>query len=82
VVLNDKIYVFGGGDIGGGGGFSTVYVYDPATDNWTSADPMPFEWLAGSASVVDGSVYLIGGSSTPYPHQPFLATVWEYTPEP
>jgi hypothetical protein len=43
---------------------------------------MPFKGLGMSASVVDGKVYIIGGSEKRYPHpHPHLSTVWEYAPE-
>jgi N-acetylneuraminic acid mutarotase len=56
-------------------------MYDPGTDTWRTLASMPVEWLVGSASVVDGRIYLMGGSSRPYPHKPYLSTVWEYDPE-
>jgi hypothetical protein len=35
-----------------------------------------------STSVVDGRVYVIGGTSMPYPYNPSLSTVWEFIPGP
>jgi hypothetical protein len=43
--------------------------------------PVPVEWLVGSAIAVDGKAYLMGGSSSRYPHAPYLSKVWEYDPE-
>jgi len=43
---------------------------------------MPFDGPVGSASVVVGTVYLIGGPAAGYPHRPFLAAEWAYAPKP
>jgi N-acetylneuraminic acid mutarotase len=40
---------------------STVDVYDPATDTWTTAADFPFLRSYLSAAVVDGKIYAIGG---------------------
>ena len=83
VVVNGRIYVFGGAEtdsIWGDGGSPSVYEYDPATDTWARLDDMPFVRSLHTAAVVDGKVYIIGGSTTAYPHLPFLREVWEYDP--
>lgn len=57
--------------------------YDPATDTWTKKTDMPTPRWGLSAEVVNGRIYLIGGSdkgiqgvrAVPIP------TVEEYTPE-
>ncbi len=67
-VVNGKIYAIGGGasvSIGSYSGaetFSTVEEYDPATDTWTTKSEMPTARGFHSASVVDGRIYVIGGS--------------------
>lgn len=58
VAYDDKLYV-----VGGVGTFSTfVFMYDPAGDNWSTANapiPTPREHLA--AAVLDDQIYAIGG---------------------
>ncbi|MBA7471557.1 N-acetylneuraminate epimerase [subsurface metagenome] len=67
-VVNGKIYAIGGGasvSIGNYSGtrtFSTVEEYDPGTDRWTTKSEMPTARGFHSASVVDGRIYVIGGS--------------------
>jgi RNA polymerase sigma factor (sigma-70 family) len=41
--------------------FSTVDVYNPGTDTWTTAADFPFGRSQHSAEVVDGKIYTIGG---------------------
>jgi N-acetylneuraminic acid mutarotase len=59
--------------------FKVVYVYDPATDTWTTAaDRLPTPRLNLTAAVVDGKIYTIGGGrGDPYE---LLSTVEEYAP--
>jgi N-acetylneuraminic acid mutarotase len=58
--------------------FSIVYVYDPATDTWTTAaDPLPTPRQALTAAVVDGKIYAIGGWRGGFGR---LSTVEEYDP--
>ncbi len=55
--------------------FKVVYVYDPATDTWTtSADRLPTPRLNLTAAVVDGKIYAIGGRQGDL----LLSTVEEY----
>ncbi|MBW7989121.1 MAG: hypothetical protein FVQ84_03770 [Planctomycetes bacterium] len=77
-VVDKKIYAFGGTPRRGGAPVSTLLQYEPATDTWTAKDDMPVRMLGMRASTVDGRIYVIGGSSTPWPYSPFLSTVWEY----
>ena len=75
-VVDGKIYAIGGGAGSGGsytGGktFSTVEEYDTATDTWTTKSEMPTARGWHSAGVVDGRIYVIGGS----PSYPFSAVL-------
>jgi N-acetylneuraminic acid mutarotase len=77
-VVDEKIYAFGGSPRRGGVPVSSLFQYDPATDTWTALDDMPVRMLGMGTSAVGGRIYIIGGSSTPWPYSPFLSTVWEY----
>ncbi len=86
-VVNGKIYVIGGAlsqpndwqneltDI-----LSTVEEYNPATGTWTRKAAMPTArgWLASSCPVVDGRIYVIGGSGDGIDW--YSPTVEEYDP--
>ena len=77
-VVNGKIYAIGGGDSTSFPTtvetFSTVEEYDPATDTWTRKADMPTARGWHSASVLDGRIYVIGGSSAaPYGGTAILA---------
>ncbi len=63
-VVNGKIYAIGGGASSNMGTetFSTVEEYDPATDRWTTKSEMPTARGFHSAGMVDGKIYVIGGS--------------------
>jgi len=78
-VVDGKIYVIGGTDnlYGWADYWSTVEVYDPATDTWTKKADMPTGRARLSTSVVDGKIYAIGGS----PHRDAeVSTVEVYDP--
>jgi len=58
--VNDRIYVIGG--YGTYGGWSNVnQEYTPATDTWTTKEPMPTPRSGQAICVVSGKVYVIGG---------------------
>lgn len=61
--LSDGIHVIAGAVTWGGGGTSTRNdVYDPASDTWSVAAPVPDGNMWGCASaVVDDKLYLLGG---------------------
>ncbi len=77
-VVDGIIYAFGGGARRGGVPLPSLFQYAPATDTWTAKDDMPVRMGGMGTSTVDGRIYVIGGSSAPYPYSPYLSTVWEY----
>jgi N-acetylneuraminic acid mutarotase len=36
-------------------------VYDPATDSWTTKQPIPYPVIKGASAVVDSKIYIMGG---------------------
>ncbi len=64
VAFEGKIYTFGGlaGLRNSDRGLKTTDVYDPKTDTWTESATMPHAVWGHSAEVVDGKIYVIGGS--------------------
>jgi len=81
-VIGGKIYAIGGGITPLS--LSAVEVYDPATDTWTIEDDMPEAraFLPPNAGVVDGRIYVIGGSATNAGSHPGVTTVYEYNAAP
>jgi N-acetylneuraminic acid mutarotase len=84
-VVNGKIYAIGGG-AGSSASYSsvetyaTVEEYDPATDTWTTKSEMPTSRGFHSANVVDGKIYVIGGSHEASPSYKHVRTVEVYDP--
>jgi len=84
-VVNGKIYAIGGGassssSYGQVETFSTVEEYEPATDTWTTKSPMPTSRGFHFANVVDGKIYVIGGSQASEPNRNRVPTVEVYDP--
>jgi N-acetylneuraminic acid mutarotase len=84
-VVNGRIYAIGGGESSSSSylqveTFSTVEEYDPATDTWTTKSPMPTERGWHSANVVDGKIYIIGGSQDSSPGYGHVMAVEVYDP--
>jgi len=78
--LDGKIYLFGS-TIGSGTGApatSVVEVYDSVSDTWTHITNMPKEITHPSACIVNGKIYIFGGS--PREEVNPLSTVYEYNP--
>ncbi|MEO3748794.1 S8 family serine peptidase [Plantactinospora sp. B5E13] len=62
VTIGGKVYSVGGG--AGSGMERSTWVYDPATNIWSSLAQMPRGRSKPSAAVVDGKLYVLGGWST------------------
>jgi PKD repeat protein len=69
-VVDGKIYAIGGGDCPNYNNYldfvssSTVEEYDPATDTWSTKSSMSTTRWDHSACVVDGKIYILGGSDS------------------
>lgn len=81
--LGGRIYVLGGQrtDTGTVPGPATaaMQAYDPSTDSWSSAPPMPTARMGLVAAVVNGKLYAIGGSTDGYSTSA-VGTVEEFDP--
>ena len=71
-VLNDKLFIIGGD------GYSLVDVFDPETEQWSSAQALPTGVTKGTAITVAGKIYLLGGQNQ---YGDKLNQVLEYNPE-
>ncbi|HYX55960.1 MAG TPA: kelch repeat-containing protein [Nitrososphaeraceae archaeon] len=59
-LLDDKIYIIGGfGE--SGRSTSTVEIYDPMTNEWSTAPPLPQPLDHTAAASFDGRLYVVGG---------------------
>ncbi|HWC74581.1 MAG TPA: kelch repeat-containing protein, partial [Gemmatimonadales bacterium] len=76
-VLNGKLYVIGGYNNHGLGVLSTVEVYDPATDTWTTDTPLPSGRYGATAAAINGKIYVAGGSDA---NGTMAATLFEFDP--
>jgi N-acetylneuraminic acid mutarotase len=64
VALNGKIYVTGGAALGADGLFffpTTLDVYDPDIDTWSTKKPLPAPRAVHAAVALDGLIYVVGG---------------------
>ncbi len=61
-IVNDRVYVMGG-TVGGTGDISTVDVYDPSLDTWTTDASMPTARNLLGAAVVGDTIYGMGGGA-------------------
>jgi N-acetylneuraminic acid mutarotase len=59
VVLQDKVFVFGGW--ADNGTLKSMEVFDPKADTWTEGPPMHCEREGGMATTCDGKIYVFGG---------------------
>jgi hypothetical protein len=62
-VVDDIIYLIGGGLSESSPPVSTVMAYNPDTETWNQKADMPTARSLLSASVVDGKIYAVGGST-------------------
>lgn len=85
-VVDGKIYAIGGATSPSSAygasvtTFSTVEIYDPATDTWTSGADMPTARGFHSANVVGGKIYVFGGSQDWSPNYKHVLVVEVYDP--
>jgi N-acetylneuraminic acid mutarotase len=79
VVLNNQIYVIGGGNGLNTPVVPTVEVYEPSTDSWITKSDMPTPRSHLATAVVGGKIYAIGGCVGP-PNWSGLANVEVYEP--
>ena len=61
-VLDGKVFVLAGYDTLGAS-TATVEVYDPRTDTWRSAAPLPVATNHNAAATVNGRLYAFGGTT-------------------
>ena len=79
-MINDKIYIIGGTYAGLALLSARVDVYDPATDTWERKTDMTRARTAAAHCVLDGLIYIIGGSTSPWPQDDITTTVEVYDP--
>ncbi|MCK4225624.1 immune inhibitor A, partial [candidate division WOR-3 bacterium] len=75
VTWNDSlVYLIGGRDAGSGVSQTTVDFYEPSSDLWTSASPIPIGFDMGGAKIDGNTIYVIGGleASTSYYYEMVL----------
>jgi len=62
-VAQGRLHVFGGeGSTAASGVFDDHEIYDPATDRWTSAEPMPVGMHGMGAALVGDTLWVPGGA--------------------
>ena len=60
VTVGDEILLLGGRQ--SNTAKDSVYVYDPAANNWSESDPLPAAVYGGQAAYVNGKVYIFSGN--------------------
>jgi len=75
---NNKIYMFGGENVGTTTVVNTTRIYDIATNTWSTGAAMPDVRAFMASGYYNGKMYLIGGYTTGSVTPAFLQT-WEYT---
>jgi N-acetylneuraminic acid mutarotase len=64
--MGGRLYVFGGEYFDNGGRVHPeVWIYDPKTDAWTGATPMPTPRHGLGAVALNGEIWLVGGAKRP-----------------
>lgn len=56
--VGNKLYLIGGG----GGAEGKLQIYDPATNTWSFGADMPYAPSSASSCVINGEIYVAGGS--------------------
>ena len=83
-VVDGKIYAIGGWDLIESihTEFSSVAVYDPASDTWTKKADMPTARWSPASGVINGKIFVMGGTVAPGGEgRQNLKTVEVYDPE-
>jgi len=78
VAVNDAIYIFGGTSNAFAEAMDNVWKYNTRTDTYEVLTPILTGVVSGSVSLVDSSIYLMGGSITPWPWNQFLQVVLKF----
>ena len=79
-VLDTYIYAIGGWYHSGGGPiYDKVEVYNPESNTWYTETPMPTPLAVLAGIVLDGKIYLYGGSCTTHPCTG-TSSIYEFTP--
>ena len=77
--INNKVYVFGGGDVTAATVSNATRIYDVAAGTWSAGTNMPDVRAFMAKGYFNGKIYLVGGYSTGN-ISPAFAQVWEYDP--
>ncbi|MFL5735038.1 MAG: kelch repeat-containing protein, partial [Chloroflexia bacterium] len=75
--LNGKFYVMGGDD-GSTAVLTSNYIYDIATNTWSTGAPLPQPRTNTYATAYNGKIYLMGGADTIQGHP--VDNLYEYDP--
>ncbi len=73
----NKLYLFGGEDVDTSVVYNTLYIYDVATNTWSTGAVMPDVRAFMASGYFNGKVYLVGGYNSGSISPAFLQ-VWEY----
>jgi len=78
--FDGRVYIFGGGERPSlhAGLTNAVSIYDPATDKWSGAKPMPTARYLLRAVELDGQIYAVGGRVDG--NNPFSKALERYDP--
>jgi N-acetylneuraminic acid mutarotase len=84
-VVDGKVYVISGflGTISGPTGApepnisDATWVYDPSTDSWSTAAPIPTPVWYYASAVVDNEIYVEGGETATSPHYTGLNQIYD-----
>lgn len=74
VAVGGKLYLIGGR------GSRPTQEFDPATDEWRSLGPTPFELHHFQPVAIDGLVYVVGAFTGGYPNEANVANIWVFDP--
>ena len=77
--INNKVYVFGGGNATTGVVSNATRIYDVAAGTWSAGTNMPDVRGFMAKGYFNGKIYLVGGYSTGN-ISPAFGQVWEYDP--